>query len=669
MKFSFFDQDHLKLFLWFFCAIFYFESFVRLLQGVPYFGEGLFFIAMFGAALAALCTALCCLLPPKGGFVLAVIFFFVLSAVYVVQVFYFFMFSTYLTVFSMINGMAALGFGGNIWATLAQKWPYVLAMFLPLVLFLVFGRKIWHARNLRSALLTLVIAIALHFGALGLLPAFGTGYFTPYDYYTGNAALNQSVNKLGLYTTFRLGMQRYLFGEDSTKLPFAPEPSAPPELSATPSPVPPALAEGSAPADAPKEYGYNVLDIDFDQLISAAPDDETRAMHEYFASVPPTRQNEYTGMFEGYNLITVTAESLAPYAIDETLTPTLYKMYQEGFRFTNFYAPEWEVSTSDGEYVNCLGLIPKPGVWSMYLSGKHENALPFALGRQFEALGYQTYAYHNNSYTYYNRDLSHPNMGYTYKALGNGLEVDQTWPESDLQMVDLSTTDYLNGNPFHVYYLTVSGHMAYNFDGNDMARKNRELVKDLPLSDEAKAYLACNIELDRAMELLLKRLEEAGVAEKTVIALSPDHPPYGLEKGTVSELLGHEVDPDFEYNRNVFLLYNPGMKPQTVEKPCCSLDILPTLSNLFGLPYDSRLLMGRDIFSDAEPLVILDNRSFVTDQVMFNSDTGEITPVNGQEVTPESVAAIQQMVADKFKWSPEILDQDYYRLVLGGKAG
>ncbi len=669
MKFSFLDKNHLKLFLWFFGTIFYFESIVRLFQGAPYLGIGLFFLVMFGAALAALFTALCSFLPSKGGFALALVFLVLVSAVYLIQLFYFFMFSTYLTIFSIINGMAALGFGGNIWATLAQKWPYMLLMFVPLVLFIIFGRKIWLACNWRGALFVLAVAFVLHFGTQGLLLAFGTGYFTPYDYYTVNTSLNQSVDKLGLYTTFRLNVQRYLFGEDSTRLAYPPAPSASPVPTPPPEATPTSSAASQSTEKVPEEYGYNVLDIDFDALMNAVEDEDTRAMHQYFAGVPPTQKNDHTGMFEGYNLITVTAESFAPYAVDKTLTPTLYKMYNEGFQFTNFYAPEWEVSTSDGEYVNCLGLIPKHGVWSMYLSGKHENELPFALGNQFLEKGYQTFAYHNNTYTYYNRDLSHPNMGYTYKGLGNGLEVDQTWPESDVQMVDLSTPDYLNGQPFHVYYLTVSGHMAYNYDGNDMSRKNWDLVKDLPLSDEAKAYLACNIELDRAMELLLARLEEAGVAEKTVIALSPDHPPYGLERDTVSELLGHEVDMSFEYSKNMFLLYNPGMEPETVEEPCCSLDILPTLSNLFGLPYDSRLLMGRDIFSDAEPLAILADRSFVTERFAFNANTGEVIPTDGNEVGQEEIAAVQQMVMDKFAWSPKMLDQDYYRLVFEDGGG
>ena len=36
-------------------------------------------------------------------------------------------------------------------------------------------------------------------------------------------------------------------------------------------------------------------------------------------------------MFKGKNLILLTAEGFSPYAIDQELTPTLYKLTHEGF--------------------------------------------------------------------------------------------------------------------------------------------------------------------------------------------------------------------------------------------------------------------------------------------------------------------------------------------------
>ena len=289
---------------------------------------------------------------------------------------------------------------------------------------------------------------------------------------------------------------------------------------------------------------YNVMDIDFDKLISEETDEEIIKMHKYFRDVQPTPMNDYTGKFQGYNLIMITAEGFSPYAIHQEATPTLYKMVHEGYHFTNFYNPIWEVSTSDGEYVACTGLIPKSGVWSFYESGS--NKMPFVMGNQLKKLGYKTIAYHNHTYNYYKRHVSHPNMGYEYKGVGNGLKVKKVWPASDLEMLENTIPEYIDEHPFHAYYMTVSGHLRYTFTGNSMAAKNREVVKDLPYSENAKAYIATQVELDRAMRHLLDQLEKAGIADRTLIAISADHYPYGLAEHEINELAGHEVEKNFE---------------------------------------------------------------------------------------------------------------------------
>ena len=55
-------------------------------------------------------------------------------------------------------------------------------------------------------------------------------------------------------------------------------------------------------------------------------------------------------MFEGYKLIFLTAKGFCSYAIDEELTPILYKLAISGFVCENYYVPLWSTSTSDGEY-------------------------------------------------------------------------------------------------------------------------------------------------------------------------------------------------------------------------------------------------------------------------------------------------------------------------------
>jgi phosphoglycerol transferase MdoB-like AlkP superfamily enzyme len=91
------------------------------------------------------------------------------------------------------------------------------------------------------------------------------------------------------------------------------------------------------------------------------------------------------------------------------------------------------------------------------------------------------------------------------------------------------------------------------------------------------------------------------------------------------------------------------------------MDILPTLSNLFGFTYDSRLMMGQDILSDASPLVVFSNRSFVTDKVMYNSETGEVTMLTEEALPEDYINNLNKIVKNKFTVSKSILKEDYYR--------
>ena len=236
-----------------------------------------------------------------------------------------------------------------------------------------------------------------------------------------------------------------------------------------------------------------------------------------------------------------------------------------------------------------------------------------------------------------------------------------TWPESDLEMMELTIPEYIEKEPFHVYYMTVSGHLEYTFNDNGMSYRNRKYVKDLPYSDIAKAYIACNYELEKALTYLIEQLNEAGIADRTVIALATDHYPYGLEKQYIDELAGHEVEENFELYKSTLILWSASMKePVEVDKYCSALDILPTLANLFGLEYDSRLYMGKDILSDSEGLVMFNNRSFITDKLMYNSKTKEITYLTDEEIPEDYVATIKQIVKNRFSISKSIIDLDYY---------
>ncbi len=105
------------------------------------------------------------------------------------------------------------------------------------------------------------------------------------------------------------------------------------------------------------------------------------------------------------------------------------------------------------------------------------------------------------------------------------------------------------------------------------------------------------------------------------------------------------------------------MEPVEINKVSSSLDIIPTISNLMGLDYDSRLLMGRDILSDAEPLVVFEDRSFVTDKIIFEAKTERVTNKEGFNVDSIYINEKINEVKQKFKYSSLVLDNNYYKAV------
>ncbi|MBP5330509.1 MAG: LTA synthase family protein, partial [Lachnospiraceae bacterium] len=511
----------------------------------------------------------------------------------------------------------------------------------------------------------------------------GTGPNTPYDLYHKDFVLDLSVEKLGLITSAGLDVKNTLFSSNdgtdiyetdnmnlsdlngfpskepaSTPVPTlspTPEPTRRPEVSPTPTPVP-------SPTPTPIDTSPNVLDIDFASLAEQEKNKEIKSLHEYFATSEPTKKNEYTGMFKGYNFIYLTCEAYSPWAVDENVTPTLYKLTHSGFVFTNYYNPVWYTSTSDGEYVECVGLLPYN---TNSFKRSKDNALPFCFGWQFLKLGYTCRAYHDHSYTYYGRDETHPNMGYVYKAKRKGLKITDTWPESDLEMMELTIPEFINDEHFHVYYMTVSGHLEYGFNDNFIARKNKDAVASLPYGEEGRAYIACHVELDKALEYLIEELDKAGKLDNTVIAFGADHYPYGLSDDSIDELAGEHVERNFELHRNNFVIWNSKIEePIIIDKYSSSIDMMPTLSNLFGLEYDSRLFPGSDILSDAPALVIFGNQSFITDICKYNSKTHEVTMLADVELPEGYIDNVSKIVKNKFAISKNILLNDYYRYIL-----
>ena len=571
-------------------------------------------------------------------------------------------------------------FGSTVWSVILSIIPFILLALVPLVAFCLLRSAIVYDEGQSGAVRIMLAAVLVVCQLAGSLTSSLGG---AKSYYTYEFTANTAVPQFGLVTMLRLEIQYAIFGTPEAPLPVI-DPGILPSESADPSD-----GGSETPSETPVVYGYNTLDIDFDALAAGTSDSTLQALHQYLGGLTPSQQNEYTGMFEGKNLILITAEAFSPYVISEELTPTLYRLTHEGFVFNNYYQPNWTQSTSGGEFAVMTGIIPN---WFGNLTAFNASAdknMATALGWQFRELGYNVPAWHDNEYTYYNRDETHPNLGYDYQGIGNGLVLaTNQWPNSDLEMMQATVDGYIsdyveNGTPFHASYMTVSGHCNYNWGGNAMARKHQaEAQAAYPdASETVQAYIACNLELEAAMTYRVEQLEEAGIADDTLIVLTADHYPYQMAAGDVdyyNELRGFtDTERDTSRYRNTLIMWSAAIEePVEVDTPCSSIDIVPTLCNLFGLDYDSRLYSGRDVFatnyeadqaSTCMPLVIFANTGFgnswITAAGTYEASTGTFTPNEGITVDDNYVSLVSQLVQAKYTYAKQMIQQDYYQIL------
>lgn len=536
---------------------------------------------------------------------------------------------------------------------------------------------------LKRFLVLLPVCVILHLAGLGMVHLYPwEGDFTPEVLYYTDTNTDDQVEQLGLLTMLRLDGKHTLFG-----VPQGPEidldilGAAEPEEEQTD-------REEELPEEIVEEIVYepNVMEVDLESLIEGDHNKDVKWLTEFIQATEPTMQHEYTGMFEGYNVIFITAEGFSGYMIDPELTPTMYKLANEGFVFNNFYSALHFTSTSGGEFQNLTGLYPKNGFpVSMTETGKQKTTLPFTLANIYKEDGNTAIGYHFNS-NMYGRTLSHPNLGYEWRqttecdrplTLERNESGSKYWPQSDDYMIEATFDEYAGQQPFHIYYLTISGHLPYSNGGNHMSARNKDAVAELEYSSTTKAYIAANLELEKGLARLVDSLEAAGIADRTLIVMAPDHVPYA-DLDVLEELAGQsfgstlesldESDIDFDVYRNTLIMWSASMEePVQVDKVCCQVDILPTILNLLGEEYDSRMLSGTDILSESEGLVTFVSNSWITDLGFYNRFTGNFEPADGVTMTEQEqedyVSRIKTLVSCRLEMSSIIIENDYYELI------
>lgn len=369
-------------------------------------------------------------------------------------------------------------------------------------------------------------------------------------------------------------------------------------------------------------------------------------------------ENDYSGIFKDKNLIFILAESFDYIALNETLTPNISKLMNEGLYFDNFYVPVYPRTTCDTEIIFNTGLIPSitegPTCYTY-----NKNSYNISLANLFKQNGYQTKAFHSNNKEFYTRNLVYKGLGYD-KFYGQK-ELDLSEEDKRFDSVFFEKAkDYIvdKDNKFMSFVITLSGHSPYNkshLAGSKHYSTVKEYYKDENIPEEVLYYIATQIEVDKFIELLIEDLRSKNILDDTVIIFSPDHYPYTIKKDTYEEYTN--IKEKYLKNKEPLIIWSNQISSEVISKVSQSLDVIPTIANLFDLPVNYSYYFGNDILgNEHEELVYYKDYSWYDGEnyVQYGNK------INGSG-SKNHIKDTTKKVDSYFDISKKILESDYFK--------
>ncbi len=378
----------------------------------------------------------------------------------------------------------------------------------------------------------------------------------------------------------------------------------------------------------------------------------------YYAAHPKqAADTPMTGAFAGKNLILIMMESVDDWLVTPEYMPNLYRLEQEGVYFRNYYAPIFlAAATFNSEFTANTGMIaPEYQVRNSYYA---EHALPYSLANLFRDAGYCARSYHAANPNIYNRGQIHLNFGYeSYNDYGD-LGMDDYMLDSQLLR---GYDQIVSDEPFFSFIITYSGHGPYTEEQDTISAPHLARAcavidySTVPYTTEAQKEeytraVAQAMETDAFIGGLRERLEADGHAEDTVLMLFTDHYcKYFSDAELISAIKG---ETDCNMLSNVpFVIWTEGIAPQVYDKYVSTMDIAPTIVDLFSLDADLRYYIGNDMFGPDGGVVYFRNYAWYDGKTY---DTGNDASSN------PAVLAMREQVREQLDVSQDTFRYDYF---------
>lgn len=367
-------------------------------------------------------------------------------------------------------------------------------------------------------------------------------------------------------------------------------------------------------------YQYTLRDL----WICLAPagsmsQEEEQAIADYVAEYEAAQTaNDYTGLLAGKNLILVQLEAIDTWMLSQDYMPNLWNVKQESLSFSHHYTPAYiTAGTFNTEFIANTGLLPATG--GIPTSVYTRDSYPYSLAHLFSEEGYTCRSFHNSEGTVYDRGTIHLNLGYESYTGGQAMEMENYQLDRYLMNGFESMTE---GDPFFSFVITYSGHGPYSPD-HPIYLANAEAAQAVA-GDTQGNYLyavAGAMETDRFIGDLMDRLEETGLAEDTVVVFYADHYNYYMMDDALNMTIKGVDNMNMLQNTD-FFIWSKDLEPGQVDKVTSTLDVLPTLANLFGLDTTGAFLPGHDGLGDQGGYVFFNDGSWYDGEVYWAANSG-----------------------------------------------
>lgn len=433
---------------------------------------------------------------------------------------------------------------------------------------------------------------------------------------------------------------------------------------------------------------FKSLDAKFNTLFGY--DNAAKDFRDYYSkNTIELKNNEYSNIFEGKNIIVIHAESIQDAAINqefngEKVTPNLNRIKDEGIYFSNFYSQASSGTSSDSEFTFASSLFPvtNGSVAVSYWNREYET-----LQKLLKEKGYNTLSFHANNGDFWNRNNLHKSLGYNTFYSKSSYSVDEeniiglglSDKEFFKQTVPILKKEYDENGKFMATLIMLSNHTP--FDALDKYGEFDTDIKEdgkvYPYMEDTKLgnYFKSAHYADSAIGELFEELDSEGLLDNTVVVIYGDHDAK-LPKKDYERLYNYDKETDgiidkedenykpvdyyeYEINRAVpLIIWTKDTKfNKTVNTAMGMVDVMPTLSNMFGLK--PTYALGNDIMGLDNNLVAFPNGNWLTNDIYYNSQKDEYKVINPDTIIDSNtITKNNEITSKKLQISNDIILYD-----------